>query len=707
MTHWSFRAGGLLAALALALTVPASAQGAHPLNAAAHAAAQAESPAQTQARSAAYAARPAMSATVDDDIFLQGTFISLGISGSGSFGTANVAPAGFARSPRQLGYIFDEDGFGMGDPASTGDFFLPGSPVEGFSVGYRATEGGLTSVFTNEERSGFTQVTPTSVADLSVGDQLAAQFIGVTADDVLQVTQTVSYDDDDRRVAVVITLTNVGPDEIFDVRYLRNVDPDQDLETFGTFTTNQTLIANFPGDARAVVQAVGPSSGVPFLYVSTDGRLRVAYGGFGNRDPYEDFLYDNPPATGSTNTNDEAVSITADVGSLLPGESKTFQFFLGFDDDIATDPLLTLSATPLSIPEGSASTITATIAEPSDEDVVVTLAFSGTATGPDATGDYTAPMTITIPSGATSASVTLTSILDADFSEGDETVVVDVDNATNAIEQGEQRVTITITPAAAPLEGCTPSSSLFFSDWDTDATPGPGSPRGEFAEVTNDAGDGTGYDLSGCDFLVFDPFTENVTYAADAAGVVTDGGTYEFANVPTGNGQALPVNTFPDAPSVFALVDGDASAGQSVGTVLANADVVAAVVLDRDGTLFGSARGGASMTSAETAAALYEALSRLYAVADEGDGALGLDVTTAPNPASGRTTITFGLAEAGDASVTVYDALGRQVAVVADGPYAAGRHDVTLDASALPTGVYVVRVAGAGTARSAQLTVVR
>ena len=272
---------------------------------------------------------------------------------------------------------------------------------------------------------------------------------------------------------------------------------------------------------------------------------------------------------------------------------------------------------------------------------------------------------------------------------------------------GNSCVTPVVISQEPVLAECTPSSSLFFSDWDTDATPGPGSPRGEFAEVTNDAGDGTGYDLSGCDFLVFDPFTENVTYAADAAGVVTDGGTYEFANVPTGNGQAIPLNTFPDAPSVFALVDGDAAAGQSVGTVLANADVVAAVVLDRDGTLFGSARGGSGMTASATAAALYEALSRLYAVADEGDGALGLDVTTAPNPASGRTTITFGLAEAGDASVTVYDALGRQVAVVADGAYAAGRHDVTLDASALPTGVYVVRVAGAGTARSAQLTVVR
>jgi hypothetical protein len=47
-------------------------------------------------------------------------------------------------------------------------------------------------------------------------------------------------------------------------------------------------------------------------------------------------------------------------------------------------------------------------------------------------------------------------------------------------------------------------------------------------------------------------------------------------------------------------------------------------------------------------------------------------------------------------TVEAFDALGRRVATVHDGPLAAGSHTLVLDASALPAGVYVVRAA-AGT----------
>ena len=78
-----------------------------------------------------------------------------------------------------------------------------------------------------------------------------------------------------------------------------------------------------------------------------------------------------------------------------------------------------------------------------------------------------------------------------------------------------------------------------------------------------------------------------------------------------------------------------------------------------------------------------------------------------PNPALGRATIAFDLVEAADVRVTVFDATGRVVAVVADGPVAAGRHAVPLDASRLATGIYVIRMT-AGTASAVQrMTVVR
>ena len=41
--------------------------------------------------------------------------------------------------------------------------------------------------------------------------------------------------------------------------------------------------------------------------------------------------------------------------------------------------------------------------------------------------------------------------------------------------------------------------------------------------------------------------------------------------------------------------------------------------------------------------------------------------------------------------LAVYDALGREVAVLLDGPLGAGTHAAPFDGSALPAGVYVAR----------------
>ena len=83
-----------------------------------------------------------------------------------------------------------------------------------------------------------------------------------------------------------------------------------------------------------------------------------------------------------------------------------------------------------------------------------------------------------------------------------------------------------------------------------------------------------------------------------------------------------------------------------------------------------------------------------------------------PNPASGRVTVPLTLATRGTVAVVAYDALGREVARLADGPFEAGRHALALDGAALPAGVYVLRAsvdaAGAPAAAFAgRVTVVR
>ena len=94
--------------------------------------------------------------------------------------------------------------------------------------------------------------------------------------------------------------------------------------------------------------------------------------------------------------------------------------------------------------------------------------------------------------------------------------------------------------------------------------------------------------------------------------------------------------------------------------------------------------------------------------ADSGARADGPDVTAvAPNPARIRAAVHYRLSAPGPARLEVLDVLGRRVALLASGPHAAGDHSATLDAGALPPGLYVVRLASGGVTRTRTLVVAR
>ena len=66
--------------------------------------------------------------------------------------------------------------------------------------------------------------------------------------------------------------------------------------------------------------------------------------------------------------------------------------------------------------------------------------------------------------------------------------------------------------------------------------------------------------------------------------------------------------------------------------------------------------------------------------------------TNYPNPFNPTTTISYSLPIADEVRVEVFDALGRQVALLADGIRQAGRHEVRFNADGLPSGMYVYRL---------------
>ncbi len=63
-----------------------------------------------------------------------------------------------------------------------------------------------------------------------------------------------------------------------------------------------------------------------------------------------------------------------------------------------------------------------------------------------------------------------------------------------------------------------------------------------------------------------------------------------------------------------------------------------------------------------------------------------------PNPFNPQTVIPYVLPVTSEARLTVYDVLGREVAVLVEGTQPAGRHEVVFEADNLPSGVYLYRI---------------
>ncbi len=83
-------------------------------------------------------------------------------------------------------------------------------------------------------------------------------------------------------------------------------------------------------------------------------------------------------------------------------------------------------------------------------------------------------------------------------------------------------------------------------------------------------------------------------------------------------------------------------------------------------------------------------------------------LTATPNPVTSAARVNVSVATTQDVRVVVYDAAGRQVATLLDGAVAAGQPvELSLNASGLPAGVYVVRATGESINLTQRVTVVR
>jgi hypothetical protein len=111
----------------------------------------------------------------------------------------------------------------------------------------------------------------------------------------------------------------------------------------------------------------------------------------------------------------------------------------------------------------------------------------------------------------------------------------------------------------------------------------------------------------------------------------------------------------------------------------------------------GSAHGPnvtATATDAEGNTSEFSAPVQVTAIAEKANAVLEAFslAQNFPNPFNPVTTIPFRVKEACRVTLKVYDILGKEVAVLANGRFEAGNHTVMFDASGLPSGIYMYRI---------------
>ncbi len=273
--------------------------------------------------------------------YVKNSYIQAGFSSYGTYGATNTTkPAGYyspANSSDVLGFICSPDASWS---FFYGDFVIPGSPYEGFSVTYTNSSTGITKTKVNDRSGGVAIANRTP----------SFTYHGVDYDEITWHGTVLGEFEIDchfklvgPRIIHTTTIKNTSSDKYTNVYFVRGLDPDQENgglppdatpgchATTNTYNVIQSQADGTPGRVSWVT-ANGFCAPSSISLYSEDPNSRV-----GISSSWKDFL-NNPslawgPSSGSYYTQEEeysrtegqdwAIELALLVGDLEPGESKT------------------------------------------------------------------------------------------------------------------------------------------------------------------------------------------------------------------------------------------------------------------------------------------------------------------------------------------------------------------------------------------------
>ncbi len=228
---------------------------------------------------------------VSGEAFLQGNYVEVGVNACGTYGSYNSAPTGYHANggsatggSTALGFVADygKDGWTTGTPAMFGDYFLPGSPVAGWSLTVGSTtysnDRGVGSATFCSPSGTASTMTGSVTSVTSSGTSMQATWVGTGSGIELRKYVTVKSTKAYFTTRVVLKNTTASP--IYNTYYGEYVDPDNDVPQGGSFVSVNTVVSQVSSGASAsLVKAVSSSSFAAYLGIgSKDCRSKVFRG---------------------------------------------------------------------------------------------------------------------------------------------------------------------------------------------------------------------------------------------------------------------------------------------------------------------------------------------------------------------------------------------------------------------------------------------
>lgn len=277
-----------------------------------------------------------------DHAFMIGDYVEIGINGEGYEGAPldDAIPTHYRGFAEKLGFIANpaEDGW----VEYNGDFYMPGTPENGFGITYTKSSGDTVSFGNN---AAWLYEIPGAITDyIESDDSVSVIWVGLTPDS-LQMTVRYDLQKDQHYYSTTISLLNIGSESFTDIYYYRNLDPDVNQDISWGFSTDNAIESQsgMADDSVRVVASQDEAWLAEMIFHAYGADWRGYVGGFYNRDGQK--LWNGVDVftlEGFEGYGDYSAGIVYNVASLPPGRSgsESFGFATAFKRGIVfeTEP---------------------------------------------------------------------------------------------------------------------------------------------------------------------------------------------------------------------------------------------------------------------------------------------------------------------------------------------------------------------------------